>query len=97
LLNIFRLYERKTLDGMKDKVVVMDILSDLIKEEMAVKNDEHMAMLYRLCETVLSFSSIEIKFVKVFLDSLGRNGITRSFVEEKERSSRYPFLRVPFH
>jgi hypothetical protein len=44
---------------MKDKVVVMDILSDLIKEEMAVKNDEHMAMLYRLCETVFSFSSID--------------------------------------
>ena len=43
---------------MKDKVVVMDILSDLMKEELAVKNDEHIAMLYRLCETVLLYLKI---------------------------------------
>ena len=43
---------------MKEQVVVMDILGDLIKEEMAVKHDEHMAMLYRLCETVLLYTSV---------------------------------------
>jgi len=62
---------------MKDKVVVMDILSDLMKEELAVKNDEHMAMLYRLCETVLYIKKlIKSLFLTLFSNYLGRNGAT---------------------
>ena len=62
---ILRLQERKKLE-MKDHVVIMDIFSELIKEEMAVNNNQHMPKLYSLYETVCNEILIFLYLVYVF-------------------------------
>ncbi|XP_057379935.1 putative ATP-dependent RNA helicase TDRD12 isoform X2 [Daphnia carinata] len=45
------LHERKRLDGVNSCVVVTDILKELLKAELAERNDEHLVKLHHLCET----------------------------------------------